>query len=238
MGETGQPEVIVYGPADEQPLVLGAVEVRVLGALVEKQITTPDYYPLTLNALVNACNQTSSRDPIVNYDDPTVTLGLDRLREKRLAYVFAGADSRVLKYGHKLPDRFDLTPPEIAVLCVLLLRAEQTAGEIRGRTGRLYEFESVAEVEQTLEALAAKKPFPLVTKLPRQLGFKESRYAHLLSGPARSAPSGEPAPASTPAPSVEPAVDRVAQLEQSVAALRQELGELKQQFAEFKKQFE
>jgi uncharacterized protein YceH (UPF0502 family) len=234
MGETGQPEVVVYGPADEQPVVLGEVEVRVLGCLAEKQVTTPEYYPLTLNALVNACNQTSSRDPIVNYDDPTVTLGLDRLREKRLAYVFAGADSRVLKYGHQLTERFGLSPPELAALSVLLLRGPQTAGEIRGRTGRMHEFASVAEVELALDGLAGKAPFPLAAKLPRQTGLKESRYAHLLAGPVR--PPGDAAAAAAAA--AEAPADRVTQLERDVAALRQEVTELRQQLADFRQQFE
>lgn len=232
MAEPVTPEVVVYPAHDEQPVVLGEIEVRVLGALVEKQVTTPEYYPLTLNALVNACNQTSSRDPIVNYDDPTVTLGLDRLRDKKLAYVFAGADSRVMKFGHKFPERFDLNAAELAAVCVLLLRGPQTPGEIRARTGRMHEFESLAEVELTLDALASKKPQPLVARLPRQTGFKEARFAHLLSGPVAPAPSAE-SPAATPPP-----VDRTAQLEQEIAALRKELADLRQQFADFRKQFE
>lgn len=230
MADPAEPAVLVYPAYEETPVVLSDVEVRVLGALVEKQITTPEYYPLTLNALVNACNQTSSRDPVVNYDDPTVTLGLDRLRDKKLAYVFAGADSRVVKFGQKLTERFELTSAELAVLCVLLLRGPQTPGEIRGRTGRMHEFASLADVELTLDALASRKPLPLVVRLPRQLGFKEARFAHLLAGPVTLAP-GEPA--SPPAP-----LDRVGQLEQEVASLRQELGELRQQFASFRQQFE
>lgn len=230
MSETAAPEVIVYPAADEQPVVLSEVEVRVLGALVEKQVTTPEYYPLTLNALVNACNQTSSRDPVVNYDEPTVTLGLDRLRAKKLAFVFAGADSRVVKFGHKLTERFELSAPEVAALCVLLLRGPQTPGEIRSRTGRMHEFASLAEVELTLDALGSRKPNPLVARLPRQMGFKEARYAHLLAGPIVSSATDSPPP---PAP-----VDRVAQLEQDIGALRQELTDLRQQFADFRKQFE
>jgi len=112
MDETARPEIIVYGGVDADPVVLNAIEVRVLGSLVEKQVTTPDYYPLTLNALVNACNQTSSRDPVVSYDEPTVTRAVDSLREKKLAFVFSGAESRVLKYGNKLAERFELTPAE------------------------------------------------------------------------------------------------------------------------------
>lgn len=229
MDEPASPEVLVYSAHDDQPVVLSEVEVRVLGALVEKQVTTPEYYPLTLNALVNACNQTSSRDPVVNYDDPTVTLGLDRLRAKKLAYVFSGADSRVLKFGHKFVERFELTPAETAVLCVLLLRGAQTPGEIRSRTGRMHEFGALAEVELTLDGLGTKQP-PLATRLPRQTGFKEARFAHLLSGPIVTAAAENPA-----AP---PPPDRTAVLEQDVAALRQELAELRQQFADFRKQFE
>jgi hypothetical protein len=230
MDGTATPEVLVYSAHDEPAVVLSEVEVRVLGALVEKQITTPEYYPLTLNALVNACNQTSSRDPVVNYDEPTVTSGLDRLRTKKLAYVFSGAESRVLKFGHKFVERFELTPAETAVLCVLLLRGPQTPGEIRSRTGRMHEFASLADVELTLDGLTTKQPFPLIVRLPRQSGFKEVRYAHLLSGPVVSAASE--APVAPPPP------DRIAMLEQEVATLRQEITDLRQQFADFRKQFD
>jgi uncharacterized protein YceH (UPF0502 family) len=186
MAENPGPEVIVY-PAisDADAPGLTDAEVRVLGVLVEKQLTTPDYYPLTLNALVNACNQTTSRDPVVSYDEATVTRALDGLRDKKFAFVFSGADSRVLKYGHKLAERLELAPDETAALCVLLLRGPQTAGEIRTRTGRLHAFTSLAEVDATLATLAAKRPHALVTRLPRQPGFKEARFAHLLSGEPR-----------------------------------------------------
>ena len=142
-------------PADDDPIVLTEAEARVLGALVEKQLTTPDYYPLTLNALVNACNQTTSRDPVVSYDESVATRALDGLRDKKLAYVYSGADSRALKYGHKLVERLELTPDETAALCVLLLRGPQTGGEIRTRTARLHAFASLTEVDATLAALAA-----------------------------------------------------------------------------------
>ncbi|ACB76990.1 YceH family protein [Opitutus terrae] len=230
MAESTTPEVVAY-PAGDEPLpVLSEVEVRVLGALVEKQLTTPEYYPLTLNALVNACNQTSSRDPIVSYDEATVTRGLDGLRDKKLAYVFAGAESRVVKFGHKFAERFELGRAEVAVLCVLLLRGPQTPGELRSRTGRMHAFESLPDLEQTIAALAAKQPHPLVTRLPRQTGFKEVRVTHLLGGSV-SVSSAEPAPEPPP-------VDRTMQLDQDVAALRQELAELREQFAAFRKQFE
>ena len=221
-----------------ESLVLNAAEVRVLGALVEKEITTPDYYPLTLNALVNACNQSSNRDPVVSFDETTVVRALDGLREKKLALVFYGAESRVPKYAHKLQEAFMLSRPEIAALCVLLLRGPQTVGELRGRTGRMHEFAALEEVEATLQALATKEPQPLATKLPRQTGFKESRFAHLLGGEVH------PEPAET-APRLEPATvavrlenERLAKLEAETEAMRRELAELKGQFAEFRKQFE
>ncbi len=207
-------------------------EVRVLGSLIEKQITTPDYYPLTLNALTNACNQLTNRDPVVSLDETTVVRTLERLREKRLATLFAGAVSRVAKYKHTLTDAVLLTPAEIALLCVLLLRGPQTIGELRTRTERMFAFDTLAEVEAALTTLATRPPQPLVTKLPRQPGTKESRYAHLFSGPAErlalvpaSLPS-EPAP-----PAIDAQHDRIAKLEQEVA-------ELKQQFAEFRKLLE
>ena len=221
-----------------ESLTLNAVEVRVLGALVEKEITTPDYYPLTLNALVNACNQSSNRDPVVSFDETTVVRALDGLREKKLALVFYGADSRVPKYVHKLTEAFALSRPEIAVLCVLLLRGPQTVGELRGRTGRMHEFGALEEVEAVLQALATKEPQSLVTKLPRQTGFKESRFAHRLAGevtlePTEAAPRLEPA---TVAVRLEN--ERLAKLEAETEALRREFAELKRQFADFRKQFE
>src|SRR4051812_3004950 len=166
---------------------LTAAEVRVLGSLIEKQITTPDYYPLTLNALTNACNQLTNRDPVVAFDETTVVRALDGLRDKRLATLFAGAESRVAKYKHTLTDRLLLTPAEIAVLCVLMLRGPQTVGELRTRSERLFAFDTLPEVEETLNVLAARQSQPLVTKLPRQPGTKESRYAHLLAGPPEPA---------------------------------------------------
>jgi uncharacterized protein YceH (UPF0502 family) len=235
MGETTGPEVVVYGSGDDEQIVLSAEEVRVLGVLVEKQITTPDYYPLSLNALVNGCNQTTSRDPVVEYDETTVTRALNGLREKKLSFVYSGADSRTLKYGHKLPERLNLEPAETAALCVLMLRGPQTAGEIRNRSGRLHEFASVSDVESALETLITRQPYPLAVRLPRQPGFKESRTAHLLSGSVVV----EPAAASAPLVASPSAADnRVEQLEAEVRQLREEFAELRQQFAEFKKQFE
>ena len=220
-------------------IILNEYEVRVLGALVEKKITTPEYYPLTLNSLLNACNQKSSRDPVVSYDESIVQKTLNNLREKKFAYVFSGADARVAKYGHLFPEALDLSIRETAVMCVLLLRGAQTPGELRSRTASLYSFESSADVELTLQDLADEENRkPLVLKLPRQAGTKESRYVHLLSGEVNV----EELVASVAVPRVSNSSsvkeERVAQLEAEIAALRQEMVELKSQFADFKKQFE
>ena len=216
---------------DPFPL-LDAAELRVLGALVEKQITTPDYYPLSLNALTNACNQLTNRDPVVAYDEQFVLRTLERLRDKRLATIFSGAESRVAKYKHTLTDRLLLTPAEIALLAVLMLRGPQTVGELRTRAERLFHFDTLAETEEALNALAARQPQPLAARLSRQPGTKESRYTQLLSGPPATAPvDAAESPASTPPPSAAPDLDRLTQLEQELAALKRE-------FAEFRRQFE
>lgn len=228
MDENSRSEVVVYPGAENDPITLDAAETRVLGALIEKQVTTPDYYPLTLNALVNACNQTSSRDPVVSYDETTVLRALDSLRDKRLAYVVSGADNRVPKYGHKFTERLELTADQRAVMCLLMLRGAQTPGELRSRSGRLHEFSSLTEVEQTLETLSQKQPRALVAKQPRQTGFKESRFAPLLSGDAPT-PAAELPTASPSSTKVD--ADRIAALEVEVAALREELIALKIQIA-------
>lgn len=224
----------------DDPLpTLTAAEARVLGSLLEKQITTPDYYPLTLNALTNACNQLTNREPVVAYDDQTVVRAVDGLREKRLASLYAGAESRVAKYRHTLNDALLLTPAETALLCVLLLRGPQTLGELRTRTERLYKFDTLPETEAALQALATRQPQPLVTRLPRQPGTKESRYAQLLTGPAEpSAPEAEAVATPSAAASAAPAPDRVALLEQDMAALRQEVADLRQALADFRRQFD
>jgi uncharacterized protein YceH (UPF0502 family) len=222
---------------DPLPL-LDATEVRVLGSLIEKQITTPDYYPLTLNALTNACNQLTNRDPVVAYGDQTVVRAIDGLREKRLATLFTGAESRVAKYKHTLTDALLLTPGEVALLCVLMLRGPQTLGELRTRSERLFVFDSMTDVEEALNALAAREPAPLVAKLPRQPGTKESRYAHLLSGPI-DRPTSETAVRPEPATvAVRAENERISRLEQEILEVRRELTELRQQFADFRKQFE
>lgn len=223
---------------DEALPPLNATEVRVLGSLIEKQITTPDYYPLSLNALVNACNQLTNREPVVSLDETTVVRALDGLRDKRLGIVFTGAEARVAKYKHTLTDRLLLTPGEIALLCVLMLRGPQTLGELRTRAERLFTFDSLPEVEESLNALAARQPQPLIAKLPRAPGTKESRYAHLLSGPVELAPPEKPIPIEPATALVRAENERIAKLEQDIAQLRTELTEVRQQLADFRKQFE
>ena len=213
---------------------------RVVGSLVEKQLTTPDYYPLTMNALMHACNQISNRDPVVQYSEREVADAVEALRAKNLVYIFYGADSRVPKYKHMAREVFALSPPELAALCVLMLRGPQTVGEVRGRTGRLHEFADLREAEETLEGLV-RRDEPLVTKLPRQAGRKEARYAHLLSGPpvVEDEEEGQTGTAA-PRASASRAGDgeRVRRLEAEVEALRGELSEMRRQFEEFRKQFE
>ena len=212
---------------------LSDIEVRVLGCLVEKQLTTPEYYPLTLNALVAACNQKSNRDPVVSYDETTVMEALDSLRERNLVYVFHGSTSRVVKYKHMLPSVYELDPAETAAMTVLMLRGPQTVGEIRGRTDRLYEFESLGQVQETLDALA-KRDEPLVVKLERQSGQKDARYAHLLAG------NIDPESLSAPRESTSPGSsnDRIEKLEQEIARLSADVESLRNVFDEFRKQFE
>ena len=220
---------------DDPASPLNPVEVRVLGSLVEKDITTPDYYPLTLNSLTNACNQSSNRDPVVSFSEQDVVRGLDSLRTRKLAFMFQGADSRVSKYGHRLVESFELGRPETAVLCVLMLRGPQTVGEIRGRTGRMHEFASLADAEAVLDSLSARAPVPLVAKLPRQSGLKEQRYAQLLGGAVSlpSEPEARPEPAVL---AVRFENERLEKLEAEAAALRQEVADLKRQFEDFRKQ--
>ncbi len=216
---------------------LNEYELRVLGALVEKQIATPDYYPMTLNALVNACNQRNHRDPVVAYDEAAVARAIETLREKNLAYVFYGSEARVPKYAHLFPKAFDLNEAEVALMCVLVLRGPQTPGELRSRSHHLHNFENLAEVETLLQGLSAREE-PLVVRLPRQPGSRESRFAHLLGGEV-TVEQRELAPRLEPAmQQVRAENERIASLENEVVALRQELTELKEQFAAFKKQFE
>ena len=217
--------------------ILTEIETRVLGALIEKDITTPDYYPLSLNALVNACNQKNNREPVMTLAEETVRTALAMLQEKRLAGPASGADSRVTKYEHRLQEVFNFDRREIAVVCALLLRGPQTPGELRGRTERMYHFEALDDVISTLDRLAQREP-PLAQVLPRQPGTKESRYTHLFAGE----PSIPDLPVSTVSdfstPSASSAIDRVARLEVEVADLRRGLSDVQQQFAAFRKQFE
>jgi uncharacterized protein YceH (UPF0502 family) len=210
-------------------------EVRVLGSLIEKQITTPEYYPLTLNSLTLACNQKNNRNPVTALTEVEVEQALDSLREKNLAYVFYGSTSRVPKFKH-VAENLQLSPPEIAVMCVLMLSGAQTAGEIRGRAYRLYEVAGLEEIEQTLQSLSTKDPEPLVTKLPRQAGQKEARFAHLLAGDVKEEIDGEQPVSKQTRRSVE--AEKVVSLEHRVETLAAEVEGLRRQFEEFKKQFE
>jgi uncharacterized protein YceH (UPF0502 family) len=210
-------------------------EVRVLGALIEKDITTPEYYPLSLNALVNACNQKTNREPVMQLDEDAVRDALEGLQQQRMAGPARGADSRVTKYEQRLQEVFNFTRPEIAVLCVLLLRGPQTPGELRGRAERLHRFEALDDVQSALQKLMQREP-PLAKILPRQPGTKESRYAHLFAGdvveleaPVHVSAAMERDPGDA---------ERIARLEEEVAELRRELGDVKDQMERFRKQFE
>jgi len=214
---------------------LDAIEVRVLGALLEKEITTPEYYPLSLNALINACNQKSNRDPVMTLEESAARQALNTLGEKNLAGQASSADSRVPKYLHHLQEVFNFDRRESAVLCVLLLRGPQTPGELRGRTERMYRFDDLEVVESALHRLMERDP-PLVRKLARQPGTKESRYAHLLAGDREewSAPEANEPFAATGLLD-EP---RITRLENELEGLRKEVADLRQQLNDFRKQFE
>jgi uncharacterized protein YceH (UPF0502 family) len=213
-------------------IVLNEEEVRVLGSLIEKQVTTPEYYPLTLKALVAACNQKSNRYPVVSYDEQVAERAMNGLRDKKLGWVIKRADSRVLKYGHIFPEVFHLTPEETAVMCVLMLRGPLTPGEIRSSAGRSYDFKDLAEVDDTLKRLIENEQGPMIVMIPRQPGQKEARYAHLLSGEIKvdeiQFSGGLQA---TP-------VTQLTGIEEEIEALRRNIQELRDEFYEFKKQFE
>ena len=223
-------------------ILLNEVECRVLGSLIEKEITTPEYYPLSLNALVNACNQKSNRDPIMNLEEAAARQALHSLEGESLVRSVSASDSRVTKYEHRLPEAFNFYRHEVAILCVLLLRGPQPPGELRTRAERMHAFDDLGAVQSSLQHLMKREP-PLVKVLPRQPGTKESRYAHLFSGDVE---------ACEPKPEVQTIInansadgERIALLEKDVAALRnnvadfqKEIVDLRQQFAQFKKQFE
>ncbi len=211
----------------DQPIVLTAGEGRVLGALVEKEVTTPDYYPLSLNALGNACNQRSNREPVMNLDEDDLRQALNGLERKQLAGRARSSDGRVTKYEHWLGEAFNFSRAETALMCVLLLRGPQTPGELRGRTERLHSFDEISDVLAGLGKLMERQP-PLAALLPRLPGTKESRYAHLLSGPVESiiipvAAGATEHPAHNPEHE-----NRIAQLEVTVEELRQEVASLRQ----------
>lgn len=215
--------------------ILNGVEVRVLGSLLEKETTTPEYYPMSLNALVNACNQKSNREPVMKLDEDTVRTALYNLKNKGLAAIASGTDSRVAKYEHRLQDVFNFTRGENAVMCVLLLRGPQTPGELRGRTERLFRFEELSDVMSVLQRLMQRDP-PLAKVLPRQAGTKEARYAHLLAGDVESF-----APASDESETVRTAAHddgRIARLEEEVERLRNQVSDLAQEVEKFRRQFE
>jgi uncharacterized protein len=223
-------------------VLLNEVECRVLGSLIEKEITTPEYYPLSLNALVNACNQKSNRDPVMNLDEAAVRQALHSLDGQSLVRYVSASDSRVTKYEHRLQEAFNFYRHEVAILCVLLLRGPQTPGELRTRAERMHPFEDLSAVQSSLQHLMKREP-PLAKVLPRQRGTKESRYAHLLSGDVESFEPESEVEASTATSSVDG--ERIVLLEKEVVALRhnvadfeKEIADLRQQFSQFKKQFE
>lgn len=216
-------------------LQLNEVETRVLGSLIEKDITTPDYYPLSLNALVNACNQKNNRDPVMTLDENAVREALTSLQEKRMAGPASGADSRVTKYEHRLQEVFNFDRRETALVCVLLLRGPQTPGELRGRAERMYRFETLDDVQSGLQKLMDREP-PLVRVLPRQPGTKESRYTQLFSGNyiPESTTVAEAGSSEIPG---NPDEQRIASLESAISGLRSDVDELRRRFSEFAEQF-
>lgn len=218
-------------------IILNEVECRVLGSLIEKETTTPEYYPLSLNALLNACNQKSNRDPVMNLDEAAVRKALYSLDSQSLVRSVSAADSRVTKYEHRLQEAFNFYRHEIAILCVLLLRGPQTPGELRTRAERMHRFDDLAAVQSSLHHLMKREP-PLAKVLPRQPGTKEARYVHLLSGDVESY---EAKPASEPSSEgvlSNASAERLESLEREVASLRSQVAGLQHQFAEFKKQFD
>jgi uncharacterized protein len=214
------------------------VEVRVLGSLIEKEATTPDNYPLTLSALTAACNQTTNREPVMHLDEDVVTQSIVALRRRSLLRAIQPAGSRVTKYQHLLTEAMSLAARELAILGVLMLRGPQTPGELHARTARLAEFPSLADIEQTLDAMIAREPQALVTRLPRRAGQKEVRYAHLLSGEVVPADAPQATEASASATKTPAGDERLAALERTVDNLREELDTLRARFEDFRAQFQ
>ncbi|NOY82285.1 MAG: DUF480 domain-containing protein [Kiritimatiellaeota bacterium] len=220
--------------------LLVASEARVLGCLIEKELTTPEYYPLTLNALTHACNQKSNRSPVVSLDDRTVLRAVDGLRDKKLSWLKTTAAGRVPKYGHALAERLGLGREELAVLCELLVRGPQTVGELRGRASRMTPFADRAMVETVLTRLMERGEGPLVVRLPRQSGRKECRYAHTFEGVPEPPADGEQT-AFAPEPArlaVTAETERLNALEEEVRSLREEVAELRERFERFRSEFE
>jgi uncharacterized protein len=215
------------------PINLSSTETRILGCLLEKERTTPEYYPLSLNSLVTACNQTTNRDPIVNYSEKTVEQGLDLLRQKKLAMLIHTAGARVAKYRHTFLDLYNLNSREVAIICVLMLRGPQTPGELRSRTERMCGAMSLSDLERLLDELSAGDD-PLVKVIPARPGQKEKRYVHLLSPYAETY---EPAADRAPAIESTPQESRLDQLESELKNLRTEMNSLREDFEQFKKQF-
>jgi hypothetical protein len=220
-------------------VILTVGEARVLGCLIEKHLTTPEYYPLTLNALVAACNQRNNRDPVAAFDEAAVVIAVDGLRDKRFAAMVSEAGARVPKYRHTAAEALALDAPALALLAELLLRGPQTVAELRSRAARMHPFADAAAVQVLLDGLATRPDAPLVTKLPRQPGTKESRHAHLLCGPPAAATADlSAAPAEPARLEVQAGNERVDALERDVAALRTEMESLKARFEEFRRQFQ
>ncbi len=212
---------------------LNEIETRVLGCLMEKEMATPEYYPLSLNALLNACNQKSNRNPVVSFDEQTVVMALDDLKEKHLAW--QSDSGRVPKYAHMIDKKCNLIGRESALLCLLLLRGPQTVGELRGRSERMYTFDDLSEVEETLQRL---DDMGLVLKLAKLPGRKESRFAHLLSGKPEQPEDGGSAVTEPATVKVRVGNEKITALEEEVNRLREELEELKESFNEFRSQFD
>jgi len=217
-------------------IALDDIEVRILGCLMEKEMTTPEYYPLSLNALTNACNQRSNRRPVVAVDEPTVLKGLEGLRQKGLARETQTTGSRVPKYLHELHSRFDLSRHETALVCELMLRGPQTPGELRSNGGRMAPFTDIGEVEEALTGLMEHDP-PLIIKLPRETGRKESRYTHLFSPPEFQRQDAPDLHGGSVTPEGEAVNQAISRLEDEIARIREELEELREAFAQFRSQF-
>ncbi len=219
-------------------ITLNPIEARILGVLIEKQMSTPDYYPLTLNSLVNACNQKSNRDPVMNLDEGSVQQALDNLRNQHFVWQVKTHGSRSQKFEHNMKDIADFSTRELSVLCVMLLRGPQTPGELRSRTSRLTDFHGTSDVERTLLKLIEHEKGPFVVKRSRQPGHKERRYAQLFCEPEQTEIVDE---IQSVAPEVHNPVvenDKITALEKAIDEIKTELAELKMQFSEFKKQFE